>query len=372
MSDAELDDVLAELFPVDGSGKAEKKPTPRPSGAAEPKVSATPPPASPRSETPAPRPSVRPTQDPPRVSKRPGKPAERRGAGESSPSWASAPDLSVEEEMDFGALADEPELVQETPALPPEAGEDELGALLAQGLPEQDSPLEEETPTTVWRADCVEITPDPSPPPERDEAAEREAELRELLRGLPAAPPDDLDEATRKAEVALYSRRTPPPMTEGEARAAELHPQSRSAKARESARERELQAMAEELGSLESALHAALEPRDDRRAATELSASVDELAQNLAAAMERMERPTADADALFREYRQRLGGLDHIPRLKMSLDVILGHRVARDAAELAALVDGRRSYRQLISRSGLSGIQAAYVLVSLKEEGLIG
>lgn len=247
--------------------------------------------------------------------------ADQAGDAAAVPDWAAAPDLASGV-VDFGELA------QRAPPLaaPPE---DETAALLEVGLGHTgayrpgSTPPAGASPLTSggWRAVSIEAAPD---------------------------EPD---------------------------RRARLHARSKAARAREAAREWASRDMTSDVDDLETSLLAAMAApsrRADLDASAEeaLAASVDALASSLAAAMDSIERGP-EGDALLAEYQSRPGGLDRAPEQTRAPDTVDRTRWEREAYEVIELVDGHRSFREIIRRSGLKEVHVAYLLATLLEEALI-
>ncbi len=258
----------------------------------------------------------------------------------------------------------EPEPVRDPPAAEPieplradprprvDAGAEQVRALLAEAR----TPVPDESAERVIRYERIDVS--------------------EVRPGTPEAEARAVERARRVKRPE--PRRRPPPRPRKPADpkavwAAEQHPQSRAVRARQRAAVSDIGADVDDLETslLAAMASSAMKGVPDQSAEEAITASVDELASSLAAAMESIERTPDPGDALLSEYEARIGDLDRAPTQARDPNSVNWRHREREAYEIIQLVNGKRTFRRIMRRSGLKEVHAAYLLAMLLEEELI-
>ena len=74
---------------------------------------------------------------------------------------------------------------------------------------------------------------------------------------------------------------------------------------------------------------------------------------------------------LVKQYRERMGELKDVPKLRMGLDQVMKFNLPAHAGFLLSLVDGDTSVGDIVSLSGMDVFEALRVMHGLLEAGIV-
>jgi hypothetical protein len=74
---------------------------------------------------------------------------------------------------------------------------------------------------------------------------------------------------------------------------------------------------------------------------------------------------------LAQRYRERIGDPGRIPKLLVPLDQITGVNLPADAGFVLSLIDGRTSFDELLSLSGMGPFEALRIFAGLLDAGIV-
>ena len=74
---------------------------------------------------------------------------------------------------------------------------------------------------------------------------------------------------------------------------------------------------------------------------------------------------------LYRAYRDRMGDLDRVPRLKSDAGDLTQFNLPSDAGVVLSMIDGNTPLADLISLSGMDAFEALHTLNALLDSGIV-